>query len=65
MFLPSFSHNTRIVLTILEIVVFVQIWTSECKQCLHLIPSSIFAWLEMLLIKVIGIPHSLLPRGDR
>lgn len=59
--LPSFSHNTRIVLTILEIVFFVQIWTSECKQCLDLIPSSIFAGLEMLLINCIGIPYSLLP----
>jgi len=62
--LPSSSHNTRIVLTVLEIVFFVQIWTSECKQCLHLIASSIFAGLETLLIKGVGILHSLLLRED-
>lgn len=61
--LPSFSHNARIVVVILEVVFLVQAWTSECKQPLHLIPSSIFLGLEMLLLKAICITHSLWPRG--
>lgn len=60
--LPSFFHNTGIVIVILEIVFLVQVWTSECKQLLCLIPSSILLGLKMLLLKGISITHSLWPR---
>lgn len=63
MHLPSFSHNTRIVVVILEIVFLVQVWTSECKQFLYLIPSCIFLGLEMVLLKDISITHFLWPWG--
>lgn len=61
--LPSFSHNTRIVVVILEIVFLVQVWTYECKQPLYLIPSSIFLGLEMLSLESISITYSSWPWG--
>lgn len=61
--LPSFSHNTRIVVVILEIVFLVQVWIFACKQPLCLILSSIFLGLEILLLKGISITHSMWPRG--